>query len=330
MAARQQFHAAPGHSLSSRADKLARRRGQRVALAKRRDPKPCCGLWSWACIPPRSSSRSAAKTWRSRIPAPSRDSRSSSNNGAGSRHLFPPAVSEGRDLGFRLIGYDRPGCGGSTAMPGRVIADCADDVRAIMSELGIAKTAVWGSSGGGPYALATAAELPGAVTAVCTFASIGPYGEPGLDFADGLGGDDFREEIRRKLEEPERAREYFRAQSAVTLAQRGSADWWLTNWGDRAGQDAAHSRERAEYLAACQRDVVRADDRGAFDDDGSWEDDLTFYKAWGFNLADIQAPVSLWHGTSARSRPSPKTTGFANRGLVAGIGVLLTLRCWYQ
>ena len=46
-------------------------------------------------------------------------------NGAGSRHLFPPAVAEGRDLGFRLIGYDRPGCGESTGMPGRVIADCA-------------------------------------------------------------------------------------------------------------------------------------------------------------------------------------------------------------
>ena len=98
------------------------------------------------------------------------------HNGTGSRHLFPPAVAEARDLGFRLIGYDRPGCGGSTAMPGRVIADSAADVQAIMSELGIAKMAAWGSSSGGPYALATAAKLAEAVTAVCLFASIGPYG----------------------------------------------------------------------------------------------------------------------------------------------------------
>ncbi len=217
-------------------------------------------------------------------------------NGAGSRRLFPPAVREGQEQGFRLIGYDRPGCGGSTPMPGRVIADCAGDVRAIMSDLGISRAAMWGSSGGGPYALATAAKLPDAVTAVCVFASIGPYGMPGLDFAEGLGGDDFREEIRRFFEEPEQARADFRVQSALTLAERGSADWWLERWGERAEQDPAHSREWADYLALCIRDVLHADDQGTFDDEGSWEDDSALYHPWTFELADIRAPVSLWHG----------------------------------
>ena len=60
---------------------------------------------------------------------------------------------------------------------------------------------------------------------------------------------------------------------AVTLAERGSAGWWLHRWGDRAEQDAGHSRERAEYLALCHRDVLHAGDDGTFDDDGSWEDD---------------------------------------------------------
>jgi len=218
------------------------------------------------------------------------------HNGAGSRHLLPRAVAEARDRGFRLIGYDRPGCGESTPMPGRVIADCGTDVRAIMTELGITRAAAWGSSGGGPYALATAAMLPDAITAVCVFASVGPYDVPGLDFCAGLGGDDLRERISMMLAEPERTRAWHRARSAVTLAQRGSADWWLDHWGDRAGQDAAHSRETAEYLAACTRDLLRADGSGSFDDDGSWEDDLAFYRPWGFDPADIRAPVSLWHG----------------------------------
>ena len=216
-------------------------------------------------------------------------------NGAGSRHLFPPAVGEGQDQGFRLIGYDRPGCGGSTSLPGRRIADCDRDIQAIMTGLGVSRAATWGSSGGGPYTLAAAAKLPDAIAAVCVFASIGPYGEPGLDFAEGLG-DGLREEIRRFFEEPERARAEFRAQSAITLAERGSPDWWLRRWGERAGQDEAHSREWADYLALSIRDALHAGDQGTFDDDGFWEDNSASYYPWQFDLADIQAPVSLWHG----------------------------------
>jgi pimeloyl-ACP methyl ester carboxylesterase len=216
-------------------------------------------------------------------------------NGAGSRHLPPSAVREERDLGFRPIGYDRPGCGGSTSRPGRVIADCADDLRAIMTELGISRAAAWGSSGGGPYALAAAATMPDAIAAVCIFAAVGPYGQPGLDFAEGLG-EGTRERIRKIVDEPEQARAEFRAQSAITLAERGSPEWWLQKWGDRAEQDPAHSREQAEYLAACERDALRADDQGSFDDDGAWEDARAFYLPWQFDLANIRAPVSLWHG----------------------------------
>ena len=59
------------------------------------------------------------------------------HNGTGSRHLFPGAVADARRAGFRLIGYDRPGLGRSGAMPGRVVADCAADVRAMLAGLGL-------------------------------------------------------------------------------------------------------------------------------------------------------------------------------------------------
>ena len=48
-----------------------------------------------------------------------------------SRHLYGPHVADAAEKGLRLIGYDRPGYGGSTPHPGRAIADCAGDVRAI-------------------------------------------------------------------------------------------------------------------------------------------------------------------------------------------------------
>jgi pimeloyl-ACP methyl ester carboxylesterase len=48
-----------------------------------------------------------------------------------SRLLFAGDVASARRLGIRLISYDRPGYGGSTREPGRNVAACTEDVRAI-------------------------------------------------------------------------------------------------------------------------------------------------------------------------------------------------------
>jgi pimeloyl-ACP methyl ester carboxylesterase len=224
----------------------------------------------------------------------------------GTRHLFPGAVRDAQANGLRLIGYDRPGQGESTVQPGRVVADCAEDVRAILAGLGISRAAVWGSSAGGPYALATAALLPEGVASVCLFASLGPYGQPGLDFAEGMG-DGFREEIRVFFEEPDRARADFRAQSAEFAPLASSPAWWMDRWADRAGQDAAHSQEWADYLALVNRDGY------AGDGEGWWEDWSASFLPWGFDPATIQAPVALWHGRQDTAAPPAHSRWLAAR-----------------
>jgi hypothetical protein len=70
----------------------------------------------------------------------------------------------------------------------------------------------------------------------------------------------------------------------------------MTGLGVSRAATWGSSGEWAEYLALCTRDVLHAGDDGTFDDDGSWEDNSAFYYPWQFDLADIQAPVSLWHG----------------------------------
>jgi pimeloyl-ACP methyl ester carboxylesterase len=82
------------------------------------------------------------------------------NGSPGSRHLSPGGLRLAGRKGLRLIGVDPPGYGGSTAQPGRRVADCAADASAIAKALGITSLAVWGISGGGPLALASAALLP--------------------------------------------------------------------------------------------------------------------------------------------------------------------------
>jgi pimeloyl-ACP methyl ester carboxylesterase len=61
---------------------------------------------------------------------------------------------------IRLLSVDRPGFGLSTHDPDRRIADWPADVRALADRLGVDRFAVLGCSGGGPYALACAKELP--------------------------------------------------------------------------------------------------------------------------------------------------------------------------
>ena len=65
----------------------------------------------------------------------------------GSGLLYPGWLEDAAARGIRLISYDRPGYGSSSACPGRSVADCAAEVRAITDELGVERVAVWGWSG---------------------------------------------------------------------------------------------------------------------------------------------------------------------------------------
>ena len=90
--------------------------------------------------------------------------------------LYEPWVDDAASRGLTLVTYDRPGYGGSSRRPGRSVADCAGDVRAIGRSMGFERCAVWGFSGGGPHALACAALLPDLVEAVAVIGSPAPRG----------------------------------------------------------------------------------------------------------------------------------------------------------
>jgi pimeloyl-ACP methyl ester carboxylesterase len=206
-----------------------------------------------------------------------------------SRHLYGPTAADAADRGLRLIGYDRPGYGGSTPQPGRTVADCAADVRAICAELGISRLATWGISGGGSHVLACAALLPDLVVAAAALASLAPAGAEGLDWYDGMGQenvDDFQlyetdpAAARAKLEAD---REQMLSASAADLA--GMMETLLTP------TDAAVLKDDlAEYLAYTGREGLAPGGQGW------WDDGVAHSNPWGFELSDISVPVMLMHG----------------------------------
>jgi pimeloyl-ACP methyl ester carboxylesterase len=209
----------------------------------------------------------------------------------GSRRLFGPAVDCANACGFRLISYDRPGYGDTPPRSNRLIADGVVETLAIANELGFSELAVWGFSGGGPYALACAALLPEVVVGCCVFSSFAPYAAEGLDFATGCS-DEYRREIELFFEDPQVARDHFRVEAHDLFAASSTAEGWLERWGAAAETDAAHSRQLAEYLALVQQDCLSRSDQGWWDD---WAAVLT---PWGFDPVEIDSPVQLWHGQS--------------------------------
>jgi pimeloyl-ACP methyl ester carboxylesterase len=214
----------------------------------------------------------------------------------GAEPLFRLWVEDANARGIRLIAYDRPGYGPSTPRGGRVIADAAGDVAAIADALGIDRLATWGTSGGGPHALACAALLPDRVTAAATLGSPAPYDADGLDWLAGQAGDNVAEH---------------------TTAARGAEPLRRMLAPARAGMLAAEPAQMRAGMAG----LLHPLDAELFDDevstfllrgtqhglaeglDGWVDDDRAFVTPWGFDPAAIEVPVLLMHGEHDRFIP---------------------------
>jgi pimeloyl-ACP methyl ester carboxylesterase len=213
-----------------------------------------------------------------------------------SRHLADTWLEDAEARAIHLIGYDRPGYGGSTPHPGRTVADCANDVRTIANAFDSDRLAVWGISGGGPQALACAALLPDLVCAVAALASIAPFGAPGLDYFTGMGQDNV-DDVTLFLDDPDAARKKHAKDRddflALTPAQLVEAWASLLSPADVA----AVTDEFASFLVSSVQDGLAPGSQGW------WDDDCAFMTGWGFSFEAIRVPVQLWHGAQDRFVP---------------------------
>jgi pimeloyl-ACP methyl ester carboxylesterase len=214
----------------------------------------------------------------------------------GSRHLYGGWIADAQQKGIRLISYDRPGYGGSTALPGHDVASGAQHVRAIAEALGHDRLGIWGISGGGPYALGCAALLPDMAVAVATVASLAPYGVEGFDSFAGMG------ELN-----VEDAKLFFSDPEAARREMGGAREWILAATPEQSGAgiksllspvDAAVlTGDLARWLTESQKDGLAPGDQGW------WDDGVSQMTSWGFELRDIRVPVKVWHGRQDRFVP---------------------------
>jgi len=206
-----------------------------------------------------------------------------------SKVLFAPWADAAAAAGLRLVTYSRPGYGASDRHEGRTVADCGDDVRAILDALEADRCVTAGWSGGGPHALATGARLPERTSAVATIAGVGPYGED-LDFLAGMGELNVREFGHAVARQDDALRSFMESYVAETDGQ--DVDALIAELAsllppvDVAELTGAFGR----FMLDSQEEAFRNGIWGWFDDD------IAFTVPWGFDVASITVPVTIWQG----------------------------------
>jgi pimeloyl-ACP methyl ester carboxylesterase len=225
----------------------------------------------------------------------------------GSRLVRNPDPRIQQELKVRYLMADRPGYGGSTRKPGRGVADFADDIRALLDAHGLDRVPAMGTSGGGPHVLAVAAKLPERISAVTVVVGAAPLvaeeaaGLVGVN-AEGYilaeqGWAPLHEllvRVRERLLSPEGM--------AGVLHDAPAADRAIM-------QDPAWQRMSREANAEALR-------LGA---EGWTDESMALHSDWDFDLADVRASVTWWHGDDDKNAPITAArralAGLPNAGL---------------
>jgi pimeloyl-ACP methyl ester carboxylesterase len=198
-------------------------------------------------------------------------------------------------LHLHVITIDRPGYGCSTPLPGRKVSHAADDVAAVANALSIERFLVAGASGGGPHALACAANLGERVLACAPVACAAPVIERELGGLLRLNRESYRvlsEEGREGMVDfLGRLRERILADPIATLQ---------VQLADAAPADIEW--ERRKDVQTVRREAVLEALRPGV---GGWVDDAVslFGEDWGINLSDVTCPVRFWHSDDDRNGP---------------------------
>lgn len=206
----------------------------------------------------------------------------------GGRHQLPldaPSAAELR--GLEIISVERPGIGESTHQPERCFLSYAQDIAELADSLGHREFSVVGLSGGGPYVLACAHELPERVVVGVSLGGVGPCHETS-------GAPSYGPRLLGLMKGVDRHRAPLGALlSVVVQPLRPLVSPCFDLYVKYGPQEDRPVFERPEMKAMFCRDIVAATERGIRAP--IWDLSL-FSRPWPFDPANIRVPIHFYHG----------------------------------
>ncbi len=204
----------------------------------------------------------------------------------GARLQIPPSVHEvALQRGFRVIGVERPGTGRSTNHRYRRVVEFGPDIEALTDQLGLDRFAVVGLSGGGPYSLSVARQMPDRVVVATLLGGIGP-----------VRGPDAVMSYTRLLRFGAAPLEVLRtpvgsALGAVVKVAAPVADPVFDVYARFLGFADRPVLGQPRFKAMFLHDLITAGNLRSVAHDLA-----LFARHWGFQLDEIEPPVVIWHG----------------------------------
>ena len=214
--------------------------------------------------------------------------------------------TEARAAGVRLIGVDRPGMGLSGFAPNRTLLDWPVDVAALADSLGLDRWAVWGISGGAPFALACAHQLRDRVAACGVVSGAAPVE---LTLPEYPAAIRWQFVLARRFPWSIRFLLWLRTGRYYTKDVETAREAFENGLENAAGPDRAFKDSPGNELTVHMiREAFRQGMRGP-----SYEGRL-LVGDWGFRLEDVTHPhVYMWHGDLDAQTPSAAARAMAAR-----------------
>lgn len=212
------------------------------------------------------------------------------------------------ERGLRIIAIDRPGIGQSTHHAKRTLESWPRLMVKFTAAHGIGTFGQLAISGGAPYALACAAEMPERLSASAVLAGAVPLGEPGMRIDRLHPLYQILISLRKFIPPPTLTGIFRLAGMASHLSPaRPPLAWLLQTLAEEDRKIFVEFPTVWEVIASSFREAIRGGGRGLMTDAEIYLQEIPY------DLAKIRHPIHFWHGAEDRNIPLELMREFTGR-----------------